>query len=300
VAVVIPTHNRREKLHRLLESLAQGDMVADRVVVVADRCTDGTQEMLRREFAAVCLVESGTTLRAAGAREEGLRHTDQAYVFFVDDDNVVDRFCLGELVTVMDAYPQIGLLGPLMLKFPAGGGVWCAGGELTPTRVRYRTDPDGAVDSTCPGTLQPCDFLPNAFLARRSLVTELARLDPETFPSSWSEADHGMRVKQAGFEIRVAVGARVWHDCGYQGMTTRLGLWQIEDKARARLLFRRRWVRGWGSWIPFWGVTFPVSSAYYLAQFARHGHLVAWTGAYIRGTARGVRGPLTPPSGQAT
>lgn len=295
VAVVIPTHNRREKLRRLLESLAQGELVADRVVVVADRCTDGTQGMVRREFASVCLVESETPLWAAGARSEGLRHTDHSYVFFVDDDNIVDRSCLRELVTLMDGHSQIGLLGPLMLTFPVGGKVWCAGGILTPVRVRYRLDLRGAEDPGCLGTLLPCDFLPNAFLARRSVVTDLARLDPEAFPSSWSEADHGMQVKQAGFEIRVAHAAQVWHDCGYAGVTTRLGLWQIEDKARARLLFRRRWARGWGPWLWFWTATFPLSSAYYLAQFARHGHLVAWTAAYIRGTVRGAWGPLPPP-----
>lgn len=299
VAVVIPTHNRRDKLRRLLKSLAEGELVADRVVVVADRCTDSTQVMIRREFPSICLVESETALWAAGARAAGLRHTDHDYIFFVDDDNVVDPFCLRELVALMDVHSQIGLLGPLMLTYPAGGGVWCAGGELTPTRVRYRMDVDGTLDPACAGTLKPCDFLPNTFLARRSVVTELARLDPETFPSSWSEADHGMQVKRAGFEIRVAPSARVWHDCGYQGVTTRLGLWQIEDKARARLLFRRRWARGWVPWLPFWTATFPVSSAYYLGQFARKGHLIAWSAAYIRGTVSGAWGALPPPPGPA-
>ena len=99
-----------------------------------------------------------------------------------------------------------------------------------------------------------------------------------------------MQVKRAGFEIRVAPGARVWHDCGYQGVTTRLGLWQVEDKARARLLFRRRWAQGWVPWLEFWTVTFPVSSAYYLVQFARNGHLIAWSAAYIRGTLHGALG----------
>jgi hypothetical protein len=297
--VVIPTHNRREKLRRLLDSLALGELVADRVVVVADRCTDGTQAMVREEFPSVCLVDSARVLRCAGGRTEGLRHTEHDYVFFVDDDNIVDRSCLRELVALMDTYPQIGLLGPLMLNYPEGGGVWCAGGEVKAMRVRHRTEEGCVPDPECPGTLKPCDYLPNAFLARREVVTEVAPLDSDTFPSNWGEQDQGMRVKRAGYEIRVAPGARVWHDCGYKSLTTRLSLYQIEDKARARLLFRRRWARGWVPWLQFWAVAFPVSSAYYLARFARNGHLAAWSAAYIRGTLRGARGPLPPPPGAA-
>ena len=148
---MIPTHNRSDKLRRLLESLAEGELVPDRVVVVADRCADGTQVMVRRDFPSVCLVESETALWPAGARNEGLRHTNQPYIFFIDDDNIVDRFCLRELVALMDVNSQIGLLGPLMLTYPAGGGVWCAGGELTPTRVRYRMDVDGTADPAMSG-----------------------------------------------------------------------------------------------------------------------------------------------------
>jgi GT2 family glycosyltransferase len=272
-----------------------GHLVADRVVVVADRCTDGTQAMIHDEFAYVCLVDSERVLRAAGGRSEGLRHTRQDYVFFVDDDNIVDASCLSELVRLMEVYPRIGLLGPLMLNYPKESGVWCAGGEVHAMRVRHRLEAECVPDQECPGTFKPCDYLPNAFLARREIVTAIAPFDPTTFPSSWSEQDHGMRVKRAGYEIRVAPAAQVWHDSGYHSLTTRLGLWQIEDNARARLFFRRRWARGWGPWLQFWGVVFPVSSAYYLARCVRGGHFAAWSAAYLRGTLRGARGPLPPP-----
>ena len=298
--MVIPTHNRREKLRRLLDSLDHGDLIADRIVVVADRCRDGTQAMVREEFPSVVLVESERVLRCAGARCEGLRHTEQEFVFFVDDDNIVDHACLRELVGLMADYPQIGLLGPLMLRFPPGSGVWCAGGERTAMGVRHRRERDRTLDPDCVGTLKPCDYLPNAFLARRQVVSSLAPFDPEVFPSSWSEQDQGVRVQRAGYELRVAPSAVVWHDCGYKSLTTRLGPWQIEDKSRARLLFRRRWEHGFVPWLGFWTVAFPLSSGYYLARFARHGHLVAWSAAYLRGTLRGLREPLRPlPSEQS-
>ena len=271
--------------------LNQGELIADRVVVVADQCTDSSQAMVLEEFPFVVLVETERVLRSAGARRQGLRYTDQEFVSFIDDDNIVDRACLRELVRLMALYPRVGLLGPLMLRFPPGSGVWCAGGERTAMGVRHRREKDRVLDPDCPGTLKPCDYLPNAFLARRQVVTSFAPFDTEVFPHNFSEQDQGVRVQGAGYEIRVAPSAVVWHDCGYRSLTTRLGpSWQIEDQSGARLLFRRRWARGLVPWLGFWTVAFPMSSVYYLARFARHGHLAAWSAAYLeRHSARRPR-----------
>ena len=295
VSVVIPTHNRRDKLRRLLLSLADGHTLPDQIVVVADWCTDGTQAMCRHEFPAVCLVESNSPLRCSGARAKGLTHTEREYIFFLDDDNVVDPACLEELVRIISSNARIGLLGPLMLNWPDGSGVWCAGGELTAVGVRYRTGRNCVPDPDCEGTLEPCDFLPNAFLARREIVAAAAPFDPETFPHNWSEADLGLRVSRAGYEVRVAYRARVWHDSGYRSHTTRLGLYEIEDQACSRLLFRRRYPEASGSWALFWLGWFPLTTVYYLVRFGRALHLAAWSGAYFRGTFRGMWGPLAPP-----
>lgn len=289
VAVVVPTHNRRLKLKRLLDSLANGAVVAERTVVVADCCCDGTVEMLSASFPDVEVIVSDVPLYSAGARALGLARVTEDYVLFVDDDNVVGPECLRELVAAMASRPNLGLVGPVMMRYPKDTGVWCAGAYLTRTGVRYRTE----LEVLRPGTPLPpltvCDFLPNAFLGRRTALAAEVPFDAKVFPHNWSEADLGVRMARAGYEVAVTRAATVWHDVGYSGWTTRLGRWQVFDQARSRLLFRRRFPGACGSWLQFWLVTFPISTVYYLLRFASAGDFRGLTACYIRGTMHGAR-----------
>ncbi len=293
VAVVIPTHNRRSKLRRLLNCLAQGTVVADHTIVVADRCDDGTVEMLHTSFPDVEVIASETALYSNGARALGLARVTEDCVFFIDDDNVVERDCLRELVTAVVSQPDLGLVGPIMMRYPEGEGVWCAGGYLTRTGVRHRTELEAIRTGTLAPSLTRCDYLPNAFLGRTRILMEEVPLDAQVFPHNWAEVDLGVRMAQAGYEVAVSGGATVWHDVGYAGWATRIGRWQVFDQARSRLRFRRRFPGMCGSRLQFWALTFPISTVYYLVKFARARDFRALTACYARGTIEGAKGDVS-------
>lgn len=84
VGVVIPTHNRKVLLKQTLESLVGQSLLPDRIVVVADGCTDGTEEELGTSDAII--VESTPGVGAGGARNVGWRLLDTDLVAFIDDD----------------------------------------------------------------------------------------------------------------------------------------------------------------------------------------------------------------------
>src|SRR5436305_1000195 len=94
-SVVIPTYNRRDLVAATLESLGADGVAADRIVVVSDGSTDGTDETVRSH--GVTLM---TTARAgpAGARNAGWRACDSEVIAFVDDDCVAERGWLDRLL----------------------------------------------------------------------------------------------------------------------------------------------------------------------------------------------------------
>jgi glycosyltransferase involved in cell wall biosynthesis/peptidoglycan/xylan/chitin deacetylase (PgdA/CDA1 family)/trans-aconitate methyltransferase len=90
ISVIIPTHNRRASLFRLLSSLANGTLPPDRfeVIAVADGCTDDTIEALRDTFFPFEIrsiaVDPGRG--AATARNLGARAARAPILLFIDDD----------------------------------------------------------------------------------------------------------------------------------------------------------------------------------------------------------------------
>lgn len=94
ISIVIPTKDRRELLLETLESLRRQSVAAEvlEVIVVADGCTDGTAQAVRRlaktpEWASHslrCIEQAGSG--AASARNNGLRNAQANIVLFLDDD----------------------------------------------------------------------------------------------------------------------------------------------------------------------------------------------------------------------
>src|SRR6188472_237804 len=89
VSVVIPTHDRRGPVMRLLRALRRLDPVPGgfEVVIVADGCADGTVEAVRKlDTAFPCAVLEQSASGPAAARNLGAAHATGDILLFLDDD----------------------------------------------------------------------------------------------------------------------------------------------------------------------------------------------------------------------
>ncbi|MBV8194352.1 MAG: glycosyltransferase family 2 protein [Candidatus Dormibacteraeota bacterium] len=293
VSVVVATHNRREKLLRLLASIRGStgiDLDRVEVIVAADRCSDGTQRAVLVGHPAAHVIDVpdyGHLLFMAGARAAGAAVARGEFVFIVDDDNILASDCLTMLVATARSDERIGVVGPLMLLWPPGSGVYCAGawvsrhGQCRHAHEQPRSE-----------ALVECEYLPNAFLVRREVMQRIAPLDPLSFPHNWSEQDQCFRVLDSGYSVCVDPRARVWHDSGYTAFTTRISEAAVRDQSRARIFIRRRYPDRFASLAGFWVLTFPITTAYYLIRFLRARHPLRLMRAYVAGTVEALRAPL--------
>jgi len=96
IAVVIPTHQRRELVLRVLASLAAQRLEVARfeVSLVCDGCTDGTAAQAlglygpARPRGLNLVVTDQPCAGASAARNAGVRHTTAPLVLFLDDDMI--------------------------------------------------------------------------------------------------------------------------------------------------------------------------------------------------------------------
>ncbi len=115
VSVIIPTHNRQDRLRHTLDALGRQSfsMKAMEVVVVADGCTDGTLGMLERyqapfQFRYIALAGDGP----AAARNAGAGLASGARLIFLDDDIEASPGLVGAYAR----YPA-GEAGPVVIGY---------------------------------------------------------------------------------------------------------------------------------------------------------------------------------------
>jgi cellulose synthase/poly-beta-1,6-N-acetylglucosamine synthase-like glycosyltransferase len=100
-AILIPAHNEAQTIRRTLMSVSSQMTESDRLVVIADNCSDDTAELARQHGAEVA-VRTNDDLRGKGyALDHGLGYLEKTgapeVVIFVDADCQLHQECLARL-----------------------------------------------------------------------------------------------------------------------------------------------------------------------------------------------------------
>ena len=108
--VLIPAHNEEATIGKNLNALLTQTRVPDRIVVIADNCTDRTEQIARRYRGVTVMRTVGNTERKVGALNQGWLRWQAGfdYIAGVDADAVLAPDCLQALEDEMADTPRVG------------------------------------------------------------------------------------------------------------------------------------------------------------------------------------------------
>ena len=117
-AVVILNWNTKNYLQEFLPSLVASTEGLDAEVIVADNAsTDGSLEMLSREFPAIRQIPLDRNYGFTGGYNRALAQVEAEYYVLINSDVEVPSGWLKPLVDWMDAHPKCGACGPKLLDW---------------------------------------------------------------------------------------------------------------------------------------------------------------------------------------
>jgi N-acetylglucosaminyl-diphospho-decaprenol L-rhamnosyltransferase len=233
LAVIVVSTNEANWLGPCLSTLFAhaGGLDLD-VVVVDNDSTDGTTELVAREFPRARVV--GSTNHGFGhANNRALMTCDARYVLFLNPDTEIKEGSFADLIALLDSRPEIGLasvkqllgdgtLYPTIRRFPSartaiadalGAERLKAGPKWLGERQR---DPAAYERET------RCDWVTGAFMvARREALESAGYLDERFFMSS-EETDLCRRIKAAGWEVFHLPDITIVHHAGKIGVNPKL------------------------------------------------------------------------------
>ena len=206
IAVVVLNWNGWRDTLACIASLETLNAESFSIILVDNGSTDGSVEHFQRELPGIALLQTGANLGFGGGCNVGIRHAlalGAEYIWLVNSDATVDADALTALVQLADSNPKLGAVGSVLFDADAPNRVQLWGGgrvNLWLGRSNHRL---------APGRL---DFVSGAsLLLRRAALEQVGLLDSAQFFMYWEDTDLGFRLRQAGWQLAVAAGSKIWH-----------------------------------------------------------------------------------------
>ena len=215
VSVVIPTHNRKEKLLACLEALGRQTVLPQEfeVVVVDDGSTDGTRGALEeRSFPFALRYFRQDPAGPGAARNLGIAEARGELVLFIGDDILADERLIEEHLVAHATRPDQGaaILGhidwPSSLPRNAVMEYVCGDAML---QFAYSYIPAAH-------TLDHRFFYTSNISLKRQFLAEAADagigFDPDFRHAAFEDSEYAYRLMPRGLRIHYAPAARAFHD----------------------------------------------------------------------------------------
>jgi N-acetylglucosaminyl-diphospho-decaprenol L-rhamnosyltransferase len=225
ISVVIVSWNVQTLLRDCLASISNaGDgRYTFEIVVVDSASTDGTPEMVRREFPDVRLLAQAENVGFTRANNIGLAQAAGRCLVLLNPDTVVVDGALAALAEYLDAHPGVGIVGPQTRnsdgtvqpsrwRFPGHRLAFFETAWLRPFAPRLLQSYEYA--DLPPDSTHDVDWLQGSCLmARREVYERVGGLDTG-YTMFFEELDWCRRASDAGFRLVYHGAARIVHHGG--------------------------------------------------------------------------------------
>lgn len=210
VSVVIPTHNRKKKLIRLINSLLIGSYKNVELIIVDDASSDGTYESILSQYKKnnkVKIFRNRTNIQTAGSKNKGISHARGEYLYFIDDDDVATKNLIKNLVETFNKDKTIGEVGPVIYFLNDKKRIIWSKSERNMWSSRVI-----ASNKLFNADTWNTDDVPNTFMVKSSIVKENKILFNAKLGILFEESDFAYKIRKAGYSIKVKKAAKVYHD----------------------------------------------------------------------------------------
>lgn len=220
VSVVVLTWNGREDTLACLATLAPQLLPDDRVFVVDNGSTDGTEACVRREHPDLTLLQNGRNLGFAGGNNAGLRAALAAgtpWVFVLNNDTLLDPGALDTLVASAEAAssrnPRLGVVQPVLVRADDPETVDSCGQQVGRGPAASDLGAGRAV-ATLPDEPVPIfGACAAAALVHRDVLVAAGVFDESLFVL-FEDTDLAFRIRAEGYDTELCPAVRVRHRRG--------------------------------------------------------------------------------------
>lgn len=222
ISVCIVTRNRKDCLKRCLESLFSQSHSFDELIIVDNGSTDDTIPFIEENFPQALLIKNKGNLGQDKGRNQAIKQSKGNYVFCLDDDLILEKDYLREIMMVFSESEKAGAVQGKILQYDLVDGQPIKKDTIDSLGFRifrnrrivdwHRGEKDLNMDKKAMEI-----FAPNtAAVVFKREVLEQAKIDGEYFDEDFfrqvEDVDFGWRIRLVGWNVFYQPKAVAWHD----------------------------------------------------------------------------------------
>ncbi|MEO0571310.1 MAG: glycosyltransferase family 2 protein [Bacteroidota bacterium] len=239
VSIITINYNESQVTLDMLQSLKDAGYPNLEVIVVDNASPNDNPDIIKEKFPDVTLLKSEKNLGFAGGNNLGVRHAKGAYLFFINNDTIAPKGCIGPLVETLQNDALIGMVSP-KIKFHWDSSLIQYAGYTPMSRwtirnnsIGYHEKDDGRFDQEG----QTNSIHGAAMMVPRSVVEKVGMMT-EIYFLYYEEHDWAEQIKRAGYQVYYQPKSYILHKESLStGKFSPLKTYYI---SRNRILFARR------------------------------------------------------------
>jgi GT2 family glycosyltransferase len=290
VAIVLNWCNESDTA-ACLDSLLASSYAHLEVLLIDNGSPDGSGERLHQRYPSLPYLQTGSNTGYAGGNNRGFEWAlarDAAFVLVLNNDTLVDRDCVAELVK---AATETGaaVAAPQITYYDDPDRVWYGGGRFSVRRALGVHDGENEPVDAAQQRSMVTFVCGCCFLVRADTIRSVGGFD-ETFFAYVEDAELSLRVTRAGGTMVYEPRARLLHRIQPNATPSPFQLRQRE-RNRRRLVARHY---GMGEWLRF-ALWFYPTRLMHIARYVATGD---WSRAraVVSGTFRSLTADPRPPT----
>lgn len=169
-----------------------------------------------------------------------LEHLNPDYILLLNNDTVVDKYLLTEMVNLGNSDETIGIVGPKIYYYDDPQTIWCIGGKISWKFARGLHIGNSELDIGQYEDVEKVEYVSGAaFLIKKEVLQKTGLMDKKLF-LYFEETDLTLRASKLGYKSFYSPKAKIWHKVSKSGggISKPIGLYYI---TRNRWIFMRKW-----------------------------------------------------------
>lgn len=299
VSVVVVNWNTQDILRDCLRSIyEQGGEIDLEVIVVDNASTDGSVEMVKKDFPQITLIENSQNRGFAAANNQGIAISKERYVLLLNSDTVVLDNAIAKTAAFADSHPEAAVVGcrvlnpdrtlqPTCFMFPSILNMLLSSTYLYKLFPKSKFFGRERMTWWNRNDIREVDVVTGCFmLVRQDAIKKVGSMDEQFFMYG-EETDWCYRFKQAGWKILFTPFAEIIHLGGQSAkkkavtmiVQIRKSILQFMKKHHGPLVYRTACLLI----ISFLAVRLPIWSVIALFQRAQNSEAAIKKRAYCTG-----------------
>ncbi len=225
VSVIIANHNGEKFLKKCIDSLLLEKSSRFEIIIVDDASTDNSINLIRKNYQGIKrlnLISLPENVGAARVRNIGIENALGKYLFFLDNDTVVNPGWASTIDNFFKKYPKTGIAQAKLLKMGTNNFDY-AGDHISKMGFLIERA-RGCLDNERYNQEDKVFGVKSAaMIARKKVVDSLGGFDDDYF-IYWEDTDICWRSWLSGFEVRMCPKITVWHAYGTENKDLKIPL----------------------------------------------------------------------------